>query len=99
MDDPLRPAREELLSGRGETDPSAIELHAANAEAAQVYLLTRCQIITAGMSGQIVDISIPAIKIAMDLLGVKDQVACLNLVRKLFHHFLEKTDADRGLEP
>jgi hypothetical protein len=92
MDDPLRSAREELLSGRGETDPSAIELHAANADAAQVYLMTRCQIITVGMSGQIVDISIPAVKIAMDLLGVKDQVACLNQVRKLFHHFLEKSD-------
>ena len=94
MDDPLRPARDELLSGRGETDPSAIELHAANAEAAQVYLLTRCQIITAGVNGQIVDISIPAVKIVMDLFGVKDQVACLNQVRKLFHHFLETTDAD-----
>jgi hypothetical protein len=35
----------------------------------------------------------------MDLYGVKDQLGCLNQVRKLFHHFLEKTDADRGMEP
>ena len=92
MDDPLRPAREELLSGRGETDPFAIELHVANAEAAQVYLLTRRQIITTGMSGQIVDISIPAVKIVMDLYGVANQAECLNRVRKLFHHFLEVQD-------
>ena len=65
---------------------------------AQVYMMTRRQVVTVGMSGQIVDISIPAVKIVMDLFGVKDQVACLNQVRKLFHHFLETTDAGRGLE-
>lgn len=56
-----------------------------------VYMLTRRQVITVGM-GQVADISIPAVKIAMDLYGVKDQMGCLNRVRKLFHHFLVKTD-------
>lgn len=55
-------------------------------------MMTRRQVVTSGMGGQIVDISIPAIKIAMDLYGVKNQMACLNRVRKLFHHFLEIPD-------
>jgi len=55
-------------------------------------MMTRRQVVTSGKGGQIVDISIPAIKIAMDLYGVKNQVACLNRVRKLFHHFLEIPD-------
>jgi hypothetical protein len=71
-----------------------VDLAPENDTEAAVYMMTRRQVVTAGMSGQIVDISIPAVKIAMDLLGVKDQVSCLNRVRKLFHHFLEKTDAD-----
>jgi len=54
-------------------------------------MLSRQQVITTGM-GQVVDISIPAVKIVMDLCGVKDQAACLNRVRKLFHRFLGKTD-------
>jgi hypothetical protein len=62
-----------------------------NEDDGRVYMLTRRQVVTAGM-GQEVDISIPAVKIAMDLLGVKDQLACLNRVRKLFRHFMGKTD-------
>lgn len=60
-------------------------------------MLVRRQVVTMGQ-GQSVDISIPAIKIVMDLYGVRDQLACLNRVRKLFHHFLEKTDASGNLE-
>ncbi len=69
-----------------------------NADAARVYMLTRQQVVTAGM-GQVVDISIPAVKIAMDLYGVNDQLACLNRVRKLFHKIEVKSDASGGLEP
>jgi len=57
-----------------------------NREASEVYFMTRNQIITAGM-GQVVDISIPAVKIVMDLLGVRDQKSCLLKVLKAFHHF------------
>jgi len=63
-----------------------VELWAENEVDAKVYMLTRRQVITDGM-GQIIDISIPAVKIAMELYGVRDQMACLNRVRKLFHHF------------
>ena len=56
-------------------------------------MLTKRQVVTEGM-GRAVDISIPAVKIAMDLCGVNDQLACLNRVRKLFHHFLgEKNES------
>lgn len=51
-----------------------------------MYLMTRGQYITAGM-GTIVDISIPAVKIAMDMLKVKDQAGCLQKVRELFFEF------------
>jgi len=90
MDDPLRPARTELFERRGEPDPSEVVLAPENEEAAQVYMSARNQIVTTGMG--IADISIPAVKVVMDLYGVKDQVGCLNQVRKLFHHFLEKRD-------
>lgn len=62
-----------------------------NEDVSKVYMLTRRQVITVGM-GQVADISIPAVKIAMDLYGVRDQMTCLNRVRKLFHHFLGKSD-------
>jgi len=68
-----------------------VDLLDENMDASTVYMLTRRQVITVGM-GQVADISIPAVKIAMDLYGVKDQLGCLNRVRKLFHHFMVKTD-------
>lgn len=51
-------------------------------------MATRGQFITAGM-GQVIDISIPAIKIIMDLFpgGISDQWSCLSKVRAAFHHF------------
>jgi hypothetical protein len=69
-----------------------VDLSDENDIDAKVYMLTRRQVVTVGGNGQIVDISIPAVKIAMDLYGVKNQMACLNRVRKLFHHFLEAQD-------
>ena len=49
-------------------------------------MVTRNQVITAGM-GQPIDISIPAIKIVMDIWGIRDQKKCLSKVRSAFHHF------------
>jgi len=63
-----------------------VDLLPENREAAEVYMETRNQFITAGM-GQVVDISIPAIKIVMDLYGIQDQKKCLHKVRSTFHHF------------
>lgn len=66
-----------------------VDLLDENAETAQVYMLTRRQVITVGQ-GDVADISIPAVKIAMDLYGVREQKNCLNRVRRLFHYFREK---------
>lgn len=66
-----------------------VELMAENRQAAEVYMITQNQFITAGM-GQVVDISIPAVKIVMDLCGVQDRKKCLSKVRAVFRHFLKE---------
>lgn len=68
-----------------------VDLLPENREAAEIYMETRNQFITAGM-GQVVDISIPAIKIVMDLYGIQDQKKCLHKVRAAFHHFMKDKD-------
>jgi hypothetical protein len=66
-----------------------VELSAENEDVANVFIMTRDQVITAAM-GEVIDISIPAIKTVMDLFGVKDQKGCLLRVIRVFHHFLAK---------
>jgi len=61
-----------------------------NSDAAQVYMAARGQVITRGMEGVIVDISIPAIESAMRIFNVKDQADCLQKVRRIFYHFLKE---------
>lgn len=68
-----------------------VDLLEDNEEVAFIYLLVRRQVVTVGM-GKAVDISIPALKVAMDLYGVRDQKACLNRVRTVFHHFMKEQD-------
>jgi len=53
-------------------------------------MATRGQVITRGMEGVIVDISIPAIESVMRIYGVKDKVDCLHKVRMAFYHFLKE---------
>lgn len=57
-----------------------------NEDAVNAYLLTRNQVVMMGME-TVADINIVAVKIVMDLFGVKDQRACLLKVRHLFHEF------------
>jgi hypothetical protein len=57
-------------------------------------MLARGQVVTVGQ-GHVIDLSIPAVKIAMDLCEVKDQAECLQRVQKVFHHFLG-TCGDEG---
>jgi hypothetical protein len=61
-----------------------------NKEAGAIYMITRRQVITQGMEGHIIDISIPAIKDVMDVRGVKDESDCLNKVLHTFRHFLDE---------
>lgn len=66
-----------------------VELRDENEEAATIYMMTRRQIIMRfnGKYDEAFDISILAIKIAMDLQGVKNQKECLARVVQLFHRF------------
>lgn len=53
-------------------------------------MAARGQVITRGMEGVIVDISLSAIESAMRIFNVKDQVDCLQKVRRTFYHFLKE---------
>lgn len=57
-----------------------------NEDAIKVYLMTRYQVVTAGM-GTVVDIDFHAVKLAMEWMGVKDQRDCFFKVHHLFHEF------------
>lgn len=59
-----------------------------NREALDVYLLARNQVVTVGEG--VADISFPAVKIVMDVLGVVDQRRCFLKVHGLFHEFRPK---------
>lgn len=77
-----------------EGDPPCIscrvDLLPENHDAAQVYMATRGQVITRGMEGVIVDISIPAVESAMRIFNVKDQADCLQKVRRTFYAMLKE---------
>lgn len=62
-----------------------VELREENQEVAEIYMLTRGQCVTAE-NGRVVDISIPAIKAAIDM--SRKERDCLRKVQKVFHHFL-----------
>lgn len=53
-----------------------------------MYLLARNQVVTVGEG--VADISFPAVKIVMDVLGVVDQRRCFLKVHGLFHEFRPK---------
>ena len=67
------------------------ELLPGNEDAVNVYLLTRNQVVMIGME-TVADISIPAVKIMMDLLEVMDQRDCMMKVRHLFHEFKPQSE-------
>jgi len=81
------------IPGDPPCDTCWVDLLDTNRGAVDVFMLTRRQVVTADQ-GQIVDISIPAIKIAMDLYEIKNQKECLLKVRRLFHHFEQKRRED-----
>jgi len=72
-------------------DTCWVELMPENREAADVYMICRNQIITAGM-GQILDINLLTVFKIMDEYpgGIEDRWKCLNKVRSTFHYFLKK---------
>jgi|WetSurMetagenome_2_1015567.scaffolds.fasta_scaffold106009_2 hypothetical protein len=64
-----------------------------NADAVNVYMMVRNQVVTAGM-GRVVDLNIPAVKYVMELYGVKDQKDCLSRIMKIFHTLLQERVAE-----
>ena len=67
-------------------DICKVDLIETNIDPALVYEMCQNQIIAVGMDGTAIDISIPAVKIAMDLYKVENQLSCLNKVRSLFFY-------------
>lgn len=76
-------------------DDGSVELWTENREAARVYMVVRGQVIVGGMGG-IVDLSIPAVKIVMDLFGVEQQRDCLMKIMRLFDTLQAKRNQERG---
>jgi hypothetical protein len=66
-----------------------VDLMASNEDAAQVYMQTRRQVITAG-EGRVIDIDIQAVKTVMDLYEIRNQRECMEKVRTTFFHFLKE---------
>lgn len=61
-----------------------MEIRDGNEDILAVYMMTRRQYVTAEQ-GRVADISLPAVKMVMDLIGIKDQARCMMLVQRLFH--------------
>lgn len=76
-------------------DTCRVDLLEENYEVADVYIMCRNQVITAGM-GEIIDINLQTVKTVMDLYGVKDQRECMEKVSKTFRHFLSQRKANEG---
>lgn len=72
-----------------------VELMEENQEAAHVFMMSRNQCLS--LDKHIIDISIPAVKIIMDLYHVNDQMRCLIKVLKVFHFCLEKRRDESGV--
>ncbi len=65
-----------------------VELMEGNEDAAEVYMLTRGQIISLGE--QVVDLSIPAVPIILDQFKIENQRETMAKIFRTFHHFLNK---------
>lgn len=82
------------VDGSPPCDTCRVELMPDNEEAAKIYLMTRRQVITAGMEGRAIDIFIPSVESAMRVCKVIDQERCLMKVMKTFHHFMRAENED-----
>ncbi len=67
-----------------------VELMEDNREAAQLYMLCKRQVITAGETNEIIDLNYITVKTMMDLYGVTNQKRVFESVLKVFYHFLSK---------
>lgn len=81
--------------GPAACDDCRPELHPENEDVAMIYIMTRGQVITGGMDGVVIDISIPAVETAIRLRGIHPDNGweTMRRVRTLFHHFRAKGKA------
>lgn len=63
-----------------------------NREAGTIFMMCRRQVITQGMQGHVIDISIPAVKDAMDAMNIRNQKDCLSKVLYAFRYFLSNQE-------
>lgn len=68
-------------------DRCRVQLTEENDDVIKIYLSTRRQYITAEQ-GHVVDINLLAVKMMMDLYGIRDQQRCMEKVVWLFHQFI-----------
>jgi hypothetical protein len=71
-----------------------VKLLEENRDAAQVYMLVKRQVVTAGEAHEIIDLDYQAVKIIMNLYRIKNQRQIFEQVCRTFHHFLSK---ERGI--
>lgn len=75
-----------------------VDLNEENQEAAAIYQLVRGQIRTRhnGQYDEVVDLDYSAVKMVMDLYGVRDQKEVFEKVRQTFYFFANKARDERG---
>jgi hypothetical protein len=88
-----RERNERGIEGDPPCETCRVVLARENEEIAEVYFQVRSQVIAT--YGQVIGLSIPAVKIVMDLYGIKDQKTCLTRIMKTFYHFLNKHRAEK----
>lgn len=86
-----RERNERGVDGAPPCETCRVDLDPENHEAAEIFNLVQGQVITRhnGRYDEIIDLNYPAVKIVMDLHGVRDQMGVFNKVLRVFHYFLE----------
>lgn len=94
---PICPGCKAMYAGRTPPDDPPcdncrVELADENREVAQIFRMVRGQVLTRfnGQYDEVADLNFPAVKIIMDLFGVKDQRTCFEKVCRVFYHFLNE---------
>lgn len=79
------------ITGEPPCETCRVDLLPENEQAATVFRAVRNQVITVfnGERNVVIDLNYPAVKMIMDLYGVKDQRNCFEKVIGTFHHFLK----------
>jgi len=79
------------VNGDPPCESCRVELRPENEQPAMIYRAVRNQVVTVfnGERNVVIDLNYPAVKMVMDLYGVKNQRDCFEKVLGTFHHFLK----------